>query len=101
MIIVNYYREEDFNHETDGYHLHLAGVINDSLDLNYDIQLIIDCIDNDSDFEPKNGILYELQLVRATISADPIPEPAFAIREVIELKRCKHTGEFLQELVRL
>ena len=101
MIIVNYYREEDCNPETDGYHLHLAGVINDSLDLNYDIQLIIDCIDNDSDFEPKNGILYELQLVRATISADPIPEPAFAIIEVIELKRCKHTGEFLQELVRL
>ncbi len=101
MIIVNYYREEDFNPETDGYHLHLAGVINDSLDLNYDIQLIIDCIDNDSDFEPKNGILYELQLVRATISADPIPEPAFAIREVIELKRCKYTEEFLQELVRL
>jgi len=101
MIIVNYYQDEDFNAETDGYHLHLAGVINDNLDLQYDIQLITDCIDNDTDFEPKNGILYELQLTRATISADPVPEPAFAIREIIELKRCKHTGEFSPELVRL
>jgi hypothetical protein len=101
MIIVNYYREEDCNPETDGYHLRLAGVINDSLDLQYDIQLITDCIDNDDDFEPKNGILYELQLVRATISADPIPEPAFAIREIIELKRCKYTGEFSRELIRI
>ena len=101
MIIVNYYRAEDCNPETDGYYLHLAGVINDSLDLQYDIQLIIDCIDNDIDFEPKNGILYELQLTRATIQADPINESAFAIREIIELKRCKHTGEFSPELVRL
>ena len=101
MIIVNYYREEDCNSETDGYHLHLAGVINDSLDLNCDIQLITDCIDNHSDFEPKNGILYELQLVRATIASDPINEPAFAIREIIEMKRCKETGSFNSELVRL
>lgn len=101
MIIVNYYREEDCNPETDGYHLHLAGVINDILDLQYDIQLITDCIDNDTDFEPENGILYELQLTRATIQADPIDEPTFVIREIIELKRCKHTGVFFPELVRL
>jgi len=101
MIIVNYYRYEDCNPETDGYHLHLAGVINDTLDLNYDIQLIIDCINNDIDFEPKNDIMYELQLSRATIQSDPVNEPAFAIREIIELKRCIHDGVFYLELVRL
>lgn len=101
MIIVNYYREEDCNPETDGYHLHLAGVINDSLDLQYDIQLITDCIDNDTDFKPKNGILYELYLVRATIQSDPVDEPAFCLKDIVELKRCIHTGEFTTELVRM
>lgn len=101
MIVVNYYRDEDYNPETDGYGLYLAGVINDGLDLQADIQRIIDCIDNDLDFDPKNGVLYEIQLLRATIQSDPVDEPAFAIREVIELKRDKHTGEFSIPLVRL
>lgn len=84
MIVVNYFREPDYNPDTDGYHLHLAGVVNDTLDLNCDIQLIIDCIDNDSDFEPKSGVMYELFLDRATIAADPVSEPAFAINQIVE-----------------
>lgn len=101
MIVVNYYRDEDCNPETDGYGLYLAGVINDGLDLHSDIQLIKDCIDNDLGFDPENGVLYELQLVRATIASDPIDEPAFAIREIIELKRDQHTGEFSVPVIRL
>ena len=101
MIIVNYYRNEDYNPETDGYMLQLAGVINDILDLTFDVQLITDCIDNDSDFEPKNGVLYEIQLIRATIQADPIDEPAFAIREVIEKVYTKETGKWVTPLVKM
>ena len=86
MIIVNYFREEDYNPETDGYMLNLAGVINDILDLNYDIELIKDCIDNDTDFDPKNGQMYELQLDRAAIKSDPVDEPAFVISRVITKK---------------
>jgi hypothetical protein len=86
MIIVNYFRDEDYNHATDGYHLHLAAVANDVLSLNSDIDLITEAIDNDPDFEPKNGVLYEIYLDRATIAADPVAEPAFALNRVVEKK---------------
>lgn len=45
MIIVNVYYEEDYNPATDGYHLILAGVINDQLDLDVDPELIKNAID--------------------------------------------------------
>lgn len=86
MIIVNLYYEEDYNQDTDGYQLMLAAVVNDELDLNVDPTLIKDAIDNDPKFKPKAGHLYEVQLIRATIASDPIPEPAFAIDRVIEKK---------------
>ena len=101
MIIVNLYFEEDYNPETDGFHLHLAGVVNDTVDLYYDPQLIQDCIENDPDFEPKAGQFYELQLIRATIASDPVPEPAFAIDRIIEKKRNKETGDWETPLIRL
>lgn len=101
MIIVNYYRDEDYNPDTDGYMLHLASVVNDSLDLIYDIELITNCIDNDLDFEPKNGILYEIQLIRATIQSDPIDEPAFSIDRIIEKVQDKNTGQWFTPLVRM
>lgn len=84
MIIVNAYYEEDYNPLTDGYHLHLAGVVNDIFDINNDPQLISEAIDNDPDFNPKAGQFYEIQLIRATIAADPIPEHALTIDRVIE-----------------
>jgi len=86
MIIVNVYYEEDYNPATDGYNLVLAGVINDQLDLDIDPHLIKEAIDNDKDFEPKAGQFYEIQLIRGTISSDPIPEPAFEIDRIIEKK---------------
>ena len=101
MIVVNYFREEDYNPETDGYHLVLAAVINDSLDLNNDIDLITECIDNDLDFEPKNGVLYEVYLDRATIAADPVPEPAFSINRVVEKKYNNDLGTWDTPLVRM
>jgi len=101
MIIVNLYCEEDYNPETDGFHLVLAGIVNDTLDLYCDPQLIQDCIENDPDFEPKAGQFYEIQLIRATIDADPIPEPYFAIDRIIEKVNCKHTGEWITPLVRM
>jgi len=58
MIVVNYYQEEDYNPDTDGYHLHLAGVINDTLELQDDVQIIKEAIENCGEFEPKNGVLY-------------------------------------------
>lgn len=101
MIVVNYFLEKDYNPDTDGNMLVLAGVINDSLDLDHDIQLIKDCILNDPDFEPKTATLYELQLIRATIQSDPIDEPAFAIDRVIEKVYQKETGEWITPLVRM
>ena len=101
MIIVNLYCEEDYDSETDGFHLHLCGVINDTLDIYSDPVLIQDCIENDPDFEPKAGCFYEIQLIRGTIDADPIPEPAFAIDRIIEKKRSKVTGDFERPLVRM
>ena len=86
MIVVNYYQSEDYNPATDGYMLHLAGVANDQLDLNNDIELIQECIENDPTFNPRNGVMYEVYLDRATIaSAYPIQEPAFAINRVVEM----------------
>ena len=86
MIIVNIYCEEDYNPTTDGFHLILAGVVNDEINLYYDPQLIQECVENDPDFEPKAGKFYEVQLIRGTIDADPVPEHAFAIDRVIEKK---------------
>ena len=101
MIIVNYYTSEDYNKETDGYYLHLAGVVNDMLNLDADPELIKECIDNDTDFEPKAGVMYELQLIRACISADPMPEPAFAIDRIIEIPIDKNLGYHVRPLVYL
>ena len=86
MIILNLYCEDDYDQNTDGFHLHLAAVVNDELNLYSDPQLIIECIENDPDFEPKAGQLYEIQLIRGTIASDPIPENAFAIDRIIEKK---------------
>ena len=101
MIIVNLYFEEDYNPETDGYYLMLAGVVNDQLNLNYDPRLIEEAIDNDTDFEPKADQFYEIQLIRATVSSDPVPEPAFVIDKIVEKKRCIQTGEWVTPLVRM
>lgn len=100
MIIVNVYYEEDYNQATDGYHLILAGVINDYLDLNYDIQLVSDAIDNDDNFSPKAGQFYEIQLIRGTIASDPIPEPCFVIDRIIEKKYDVNCG-WITPLVRI
>jgi hypothetical protein len=101
MIIVNYFQDEDYNPETDGYSLHLAGMVNDHLDLDYDINLIKECIDNQDEHEFLNDVLYEIHLCRATIDADPIPEPAFAIYQVVTMERSKETGIHQMKLVRL
>ena len=85
MIIVNYYQEEGFNPDTDGYHLDLAAVVNDILRLDDDVQLIKDCIENCTKFNPKNGVMYELYLDRATIASSfPIVEHAFALNRIVE-----------------
>ena len=102
MIIVNLYCEEDYNPNTDGFHLKLAGVINDEFDLYDDTERVVECIENDSEFEPKAGQFYEIQLIRATIaSAYPIFEPAFAIDRIIEKKYCNETGVWVTPLVRM
>lgn len=84
MIIVNYWHDKDYDPINDGYSLELAGIVNDSLDLHNDIQLIEEAIENDDNFEPKDETLYEIYLTRATIASDPMPECAFAIHQVIE-----------------
>lgn len=93
MIVVNYYQEEDYNPETDGYYLSLAAVINDSLDLHDDIELIIECISNCGEFEPKNGVMYEIYLDRANIAAPfPAIDPAFAVNRIVEKAYSEHLG---------
>jgi hypothetical protein len=95
MIVVNYYQEEDYNPETHRYHLTLAGVINDNLDLLSDIDLITECIENCGEFEPTNGVLYELYLDRATIAASfPLKEPAFVVNRIVEQKYSEDFGHY-------
>ena len=101
MIIVNLYCEEDYNPTTDGFHLHLAGLVNDTLCLYSDIDLITDRIENDPNFEPKAGQFYEIQLIRGTIASDPIPEPAFSIDRIIEKKYCSKSESWVTPLVRM
>ena len=84
MIIVNLTFEESYDPETDGYHLELAAVVNDTLDLFNDVDLIKDCIENDTEIERKGGSSYVVQLLRATIDSDPIPEPAFIVGSFIQ-----------------
>jgi len=93
MIVVNYYQAEDYNPDTDGYTLTLAGVINDNLDLHDDIAMIIECIDNDVDFEPKNGVMYEIYLDRANIQAPfPAIDPHFQLIQLSKKNIVKISG---------
>lgn len=85
MIIVNYWHDKDYDLTTDEYELTLAGVINDSLSLTNDLDLIELAVDMDNNFEPEAETLYELHLQRCTIAADPVPERAFSIDKVVEL----------------
>ena len=95
MIVVNYYQAEDYNPDTDGYTLTLAGVINDTLDLQEDIELITECIDNCGEFEPKNGVLYEIYLDRAKIVAPfPAIDPAFSVNRIVEKKYSEDFGHY-------
>ncbi len=91
MIVVNYYQEEDYNPDTDGYYLHLAAIVNDSLELLTEIEMIKEAIDNSMDFKPVAGVMYELYLERATIAADPIPERAFYLSQI---KRKKYSEDY-------
>lgn len=101
MIIVNYWQEADYDSTTDGYYLELAGVVNDNLNLFSDPQLLQEAIDNDNDFEPKSETLYEIQLIRATIASDPVPEPAFVIDRVIEKVQDNENGGWKTPIVRI
>ncbi len=95
MIVVNYYQDEDYNPDTDGYTLTLAGVVNDTLDLQDDIELIRDCIENSGEFNPRNGVLYEIYLDRAKIAAPfPAIDPAFAINMIVEKKYSEDLGHY-------
>lgn len=95
MIVVNYFQAENYNPDTDGYILTLAGVINDTLDLKDDIELIIDCISNYGEFEPKNGVMYEIYLDRANISTPfPAIDPAFAVNRIVEKKYSENFGHY-------
>ena len=95
MIVVNYYQAEDYNPDTDGYNLTLAGVINDTLDLQEDIELITECIDNCGEFDPKNGVLYEIYLDRAKIAAPfTAIDPAFAVNKIVEKKYSEDFGYY-------
>lgn len=100
MIIVNLYCEEDYDPKTDGFNLHLAAVVNDELCLYSDPQLIQEGIENDPNFTPEPGKFYEIQLIRATIAADPVPESAFVIDRVVEKKYDPDFG-WITPLVRI
>jgi len=98
MIVVNYWREKDC--ELHEFNLHLAGMVNETLNLFMDVDLINECIFNEN-YSFKEEVLYEVYLTRATISADPIPEPAFAVFQIIQKKQNKDTGEWETPLVRM
>lgn len=103
MIIVNYWHDLDYDSSTDGYSLHLVATVNDLLDLMNDIQLIELAIDNASEdeFMPKAETLYEIHLSRATIDCDPVPEPAFAIDKVVQLRDEHGNGAWSAPIVRM
>jgi len=102
MIIVNYYQEEDYNANTDDYHLNLAGIVNDVLKLHDDIDMIKECIENCGEFKPKNGVMYEIYLDRATIASSfPTVEQAFAVNRIVEKVYDKDICEHITPLFRL
>ncbi len=92
MIIVNLYSDEDYNPHTDDYNIFLAGIVNDTFNLHIDPNLIIDAIENDDEFEPEAGQFYEIQLVRAMIASDPIPEPAFVVDRITKKQYDENQG---------
>lgn len=100
MIVVNLWLESGTDPYLDGYHLDIAGVINDSFSLTHDVQLAFDAIDNDGEFTPKEETLYEIHLLRGTISSDPVPEPCFVIAHVYE-KVKDHNDQLITPLIRL
>ncbi|MCP4356297.1 MAG: hypothetical protein GY793_11880 [Proteobacteria bacterium] len=97
MVVVNYFKEKD----NDRYSLDLAGIINDSYDILFDGDLIDDAITNDDDFNPEESTLYEVYLERATIAADPIPEPAFCIVYTVKKIHDPNDETWKSKLIRL
>lgn len=100
MIIVNYWTEEDYNPTMDGYYLELAAVVNDSLDLLRDVEIIQEVLEN-TDTEFKKGTMYEISLIRGTIASDPGLEPTFVIDRVIEKVWCDDSLRFTTPLARI
>jgi hypothetical protein len=66
-----------------------------TLDLQDDIELITECISNCGEFEPKNGVMYEIYLDRANIQAPfPAIDPAFAVNRIVEKKYSEDFGHY-------
>lgn len=101
MIIVNYFKEKDSHLTEDGYDLYLEAIVNDVFDIFTDPVLIESAIDNDTGFCLPKGVMCEIHLVRGTIQADPIDEPAFCVERIIEKKYDKEAMCWYTPLVRM
>ena len=97
MIVINYFKHKD----EDDFLMHLCGIVNENLDLDYEPILLREAIENDPEFKPKEDTLYELYLTRATIASDPVDEPAFAIYNVLEKTYSKEIEDWINPIVRL
>lgn len=101
MIIVNHFRAEDYNPDTDGYDLILEAVVNDKLDLLDDIDKLVEALDNE-DFEFKNGTFYEIHFDRAIIYySHPASERCFHISKIFEYDYNSETGQWTKPLIDL
>lgn len=101
MIIVNYFHEKGYNEELHGFELHLAAVVNDYFSIVDDPDLIQHAIINDDEFHPKDETLYEIQMYRAAVASDPVPEPAFMIHHVVEKTYDEEFRAWITPLVRI
>ena len=85
MIVINLWIEAGESVQT-GANIDLLAVTNDMFDLQNDPDLIEHEI-YESDYHFKTETVYEIVLDRATIDADPVPEPALEISYIRELKQ--------------
>ena len=109
MIIVSYIKEKSYlgnadpsiDHVEFDQRIDIVGIINDAINV-YDqseMYRIMDCIDNDPDFNPEVDCFYELYLRRAQIDSDPVPEEAFCIDNVV--KKHYQDGQISDPIIRL
>jgi hypothetical protein len=91
MIIVHYWKNIPPEEPT----VRIVGIVNDSVCIYGDTDVIDLALANAEDFEPETEVLYTVYLQRAVIaSAFPLSEPYFEIVHFTKMKKGTEIGEW-------